>query len=94
MFTENCGGAREKEENVDENNPDLYDAIARKYLNIGCACMSPNEPRMDMIKRNQKNYRVDGIPDMHLTACNPFQESYNVKKLGSITKKSVCPIWQ
>lgn len=83
VYYENCGGAREKEENVDETNPDMYDALARKYLNIGCACMSPNEPRMDMIKRKSEEYKVDGILDMHLTACNPFQvESYNVKKLA------------
>lgn len=84
VYYENCGGAREKEENVDENNPDMYDALARKYLNIGCACMTPNEPRMDMIKRKCEEYKVDGILDMHLTACNPFQvESYNVKKLAN-----------
>ena len=84
VYYENCGGAREKEENVDENNPDMYDALARKYLNIGCACMTPNEPRMDMIKTKCEEYKVDGILDMHLTACNPFQvESYNVKKLAN-----------
>lgn len=82
VYYENCGGAREKEEDVDPNNPDRYQALADKYLNIGCACMSPNEPRMDLITQKVEEYKVDAVLDMHLQACQPFQvESFNVKKL-------------
>lgn len=37
---ENCGGAKANDLNVDENNPDLIEALADKYLKIGCACIS------------------------------------------------------
>ena len=38
---ENCSGMKPLDP-IDEDNPDVYDALARKYLNIGCSCMSPN----------------------------------------------------
>lgn len=82
VYYENCGGAREKEELVDETNEDLIDAIARKYLNIGCACMSPNPVRENLIAKMIDEYKVDGVIDMHLQACQPFQtESLTIKKL-------------
>lgn len=31
---------------MDEENPDVYDALSRKHLSIGCSCMSPNKARM------------------------------------------------
>lgn len=31
---------------TDEENPDVYDALARRYLGIGCSCMSPNPNRV------------------------------------------------
>ena len=42
---DSCSGTREKVELVDENLP-VFDALAKKYLNINCSVMSPNTSRM------------------------------------------------
>lgn len=85
---ENCGGAKAIDRNVDETNPDVYEAIAEKYLNIGCACMSPNPNRKELLGRMIDQFKVDGVIDMHLTACTPFQvESLSVKEFCKSKKE-------
>ncbi|MDD7762311.1 MAG: double-cubane-cluster-containing anaerobic reductase [Firmicutes bacterium] len=77
---ENCGGAKAIDRNVEEDTDDPYMAIAEKYLNIGCACMSPNPNRRDLLSRMIDEYKVDGVVDMHLQTCTPFQvESTTIK---------------
>ncbi len=86
---ENCGGAKAIDTNVDETNPDPYDAIARKYIEIGCACMSPNPNRFDLLDRLIDEYKVDGVIDMQLQACQPYQvESFAVKKFVNGKKET------
>lgn len=81
---ENCGGAKAIDENVDEDAEDIYDAIARKYLNIGCACISPNKKRLNLLDRMVDEYKVDGILDMQLQACQPYQvESLAIKRFAN-----------
>ncbi len=85
---ENCGGAKAIDKNVDETLDDPYEAIARKYLSIGCACMSPNKSRMELLGRMIDEYKVDGVLDMQLQACQPFQvESLLVKRLATKDKE-------
>lgn len=81
---ENCGGAKAIDTNVEiKEGQDLYDAIAEKYLNIGCACISPNPNRRDLLTRLINEFKVDGVIDMHLQACQPFQvESLMIKRLS------------
>lgn len=77
---ENCGGAKAIDRNVEEGTDDPYMAIAEKYLNIGCACMSPNPNRRELLGRMIDEYKVDGVVDMHLQTCTPFQvESLEIK---------------
>ncbi|MFR1709352.1 MAG: double-cubane-cluster-containing anaerobic reductase [Clostridium sp.] len=74
---ENCTGAKAIDELVDENNPDIYEAIARKYLNIGCSCMTPNPNRTELLNRMIDEYKVDAVVDVILQACH----TYNVETL-------------
>ena len=69
---ENCSGAKAIEENVDESNPDVYEALARKYMAIGCSCMSPNVNRFKLLDKMIDEYKVDGVVDMVLTACHTY----------------------
>ena len=48
---ENCNGAKSFDKLVDEENPDVYDALARRYLNIGCSVMTPNPNRLDLLEK-------------------------------------------
>lgn len=75
---ENCGGAKSIDKLVDEDNPDVYDALARRYLNIGCSVMTPNPNRLELLGRLIDEYKVDGVVEMILQACH----TYNVESLG------------
>ena len=48
------------------------DALAEKYLNIGCSVMSPNKSRMDNLRHLIEKYRVSGVLDMELTSCHTY----------------------
>ena len=77
-----CNGIREKVELVDENNPDVYEALAIKYLNINCSVMSPNQSRMDYIAQMVEEYKIDGVIEIVLQSCHTYDvEAYYVKKL-------------
>ena len=84
---ENCGGAKAIDKNVEEDTGNPVRALAEKYLQIGCACMSPNPNRIELLNRLVDEYRVNGIIDMHLQACQPFQvESLKIKRFSNENK--------
>lgn len=75
---ESCSGAKSIDKLVDEDNPDVYDALARRYLNIGCSVMTPNPNRLELLGRLIDEYKVDGVVEMTLQACH----TYNVETLA------------
>ena len=78
---ENCTGMKPLAE-VDEENPDVYDALSRKYLSIGCSYMSPNKARMELLEKLIKDFKVDAVVDLVLQACHTYNvETAMVKKL-------------
>ncbi len=80
VFYENCMGAKAVEDLVDETTEDVYDALAEKYLKIGCSCMSPNHKRFEMLDRAIDTYQVDAVVDVILQACHTYAiETVNVK---------------
>src|SRR5699024_9537563 len=73
---ENCGGAKSVDELVDETG-DVYEALAKRYLNIGCSCMTPNPRRFELIDRLIDEYKVDAVVEVILQACHTYNvESY------------------
>ena len=98
---ENCGGAKSVDELVDENAEDIYQAIADRYLNIGCSCMTPNENRLKLMGRLLEEYKidavvevilqachVDGVVEMTLQACHTYNvEAYQIKQF--VTSKGL-----
>lgn len=75
---ENCSGAKSIDKLVDEDTDDIYEAIAERYLNIGCSVMTPNLNRLELLGRLIDEYQVDGVVEMILQACH----TYNVETLG------------
>ncbi len=75
---ENCGGAKTVDKLVDEDAEDIYDALARRYLDIGCSVMSPNPNRLDLLGRLVEEYKVDAVVEITLQACH----TYNIETLG------------
>ena len=85
---ENCSGAKSVEENVDTSNPDVYEALARKYMNIGCSCMTPNDNRIKLLDSMIDEYHVDGVIDMELQACHTYAvEALRIKRFVNDEKK-------
>ena len=75
---ENCGGAKLVDRLVEEDAEDIYEAIAKRYLSIGCSVMTPNPNRIELLGRLIDEYQVDGVVEMILQACH----TYNVESLG------------
>ena len=76
VMEEMCTGSRYYSKLVDETATDLpgmIDAIADKYLDINCACFTPNSARMDDVIRLAKEYKADGIVQCNLQFCAPYQ---------------------
>jgi len=76
VIEELCTGSRYYSKLVDETPTDLsgmIDAITDKYLDINCACFTPNSARIDDVIRLAKEYEVDGIIQYDLQFCGPYQ---------------------
>lgn len=81
---EMCTGTRYFENLVDETKETVEEqikAIADRYMNINCACFTPNSKRVDDILRLAEEYKVDGIIDVNLKFCNLYDtEGYLVER--------------
>lgn len=72
---EMCTGTRYFENLVEEDRDTFegqVEALAERYMNINCACFTPNEARIDDIKRLVKEYDIDGVIDVNLKFCNLY----------------------
>ncbi|MEG0191180.1 MAG: double-cubane-cluster-containing anaerobic reductase [Lachnospiraceae bacterium] len=81
---EMCTGTRYFEHLVDENMTTVDEqiqALSQRYMNINCACFTPNTGRIEDILRLAKEYNVDGIIDVNLKFCSLYDvEGYSVEK--------------
>jgi benzoyl-CoA reductase/2-hydroxyglutaryl-CoA dehydratase subunit BcrC/BadD/HgdB len=79
-----CTGSRYYDKLVDEEAvtvPAMLDDIAEKYLDINCACFTPNPGRIEDIISMAKEYKVDGILHYAISFCAPFTiEAHSVEK--------------
>ena len=84
---ENCTGAKVIDKFVDEEDPDIYGAIARKYFYIGCAIMTPNDNRIELLGRMIDEFRADGVVEMILSGCHSVHmDSISVRNFVSEEK--------
>jgi benzoyl-CoA reductase/2-hydroxyglutaryl-CoA dehydratase subunit BcrC/BadD/HgdB len=59
----------------------MFDALAEKYMDINCACFTPNEGRIGDVIRMAKEFNADGIVDYALNFCTPYQmEAFTIEK--------------
>lgn len=70
-----CTGLRYYENTVAEDGgsvEQMIDAIAKRYLDINCACFSPNQRRVDKIVQLVRDYKADGVIHVSLAFCDPY----------------------
>lgn len=90
---ESCTGTRYFENLVDENATTLDDqmkALADRYLNINCACFTPNTGRIDDIVRLYKEYSADGVVYFTLPFCQTYTTEF--KKVKDALDKEGIPM--
>ncbi|MDD7769699.1 double-cubane-cluster-containing anaerobic reductase [Suipraeoptans intestinalis] len=69
---ENCTGAKAIDRLVEEEAENIYDALAERYLAIGCSVMTPNKNRPELLGRLIDEFKVDGVIEMVLQACHTY----------------------
>ncbi|KEI94640.1 2-hydroxyacyl-CoA dehydratase [Clostridium botulinum] len=75
VVEETCTGTRYFEGEVSEEGETLEELIknlADRYLNINCACFTPNTGRIDDIIKYTKEYEADGVIDTNLSFCHTY----------------------
>ena len=76
VVEESCTGTRSFWDLVDEDKDPLT-ALAERYLDIPCACMTPNDQRITRIVDLAKQYDVQGVVYYTLQFCH----AYNIERL-------------
>jgi benzoyl-CoA reductase/2-hydroxyglutaryl-CoA dehydratase subunit BcrC/BadD/HgdB len=82
VVQENCGGYKTVGLRIDENDPsDPLLLLAKKYMQIPCSVMSPNQNRLDLLRKMIRGFQIDGVIDLTWQACHTYNlESYFVAK--------------
>jgi benzoyl-CoA reductase/2-hydroxyglutaryl-CoA dehydratase subunit BcrC/BadD/HgdB len=72
---ESCTGTRFFSDLVQPSADNLsaqFKAIADRYMNIHCACFTPNDERLDDVVRLAKEYQADGVIHYNLQFCHTY----------------------
>ncbi len=82
---ESCTGTRLFSDLAPENGGTVDEqlrAIAERYMQIHCACFTPNSERLDDIVRLAREYQVDGVVHYNLQYCHTYaNEAVKVAKV-------------
>ncbi len=77
---DNCSGYKRTRVAVDETGDPLT-AIAKGYLDIPCAVMSPNPRRYEALTEMARDFSVDAVVDLTWQGCQTYAvESHSLKK--------------
>ena len=81
---ESCIGMRNIRNEVSsegESVEDLLKNIVERYFKIDCACFTPNEERLENVKKLAKELNADGVIHYSLQFCTPYlMEAFKVEK--------------
>jgi benzoyl-CoA reductase/2-hydroxyglutaryl-CoA dehydratase subunit BcrC/BadD/HgdB len=93
VVEETCTGTRYFENEVSADGDTLKELIknlADRYLNINCACFTPNTGRIEDILKYTEEYKVDGVIYSNLSFCHTYAVEY--KKVETALKDAGIPI--
>ena len=87
---ENCTGIKGMYSLVDENAEDPLEALARRYLETPCSCMTPNTGRVRLIGELIRRFDIQGVVDLSWQCCLTYQiEAESMEK--SVTEDLEIP---
>jgi len=82
---ESCTGTRFFTDLVPEDEGTVEEqlrAIAERYMQIHCACFTPNDERLEDIVKLAREYQVDGVIHYNLQFCHTYaNEAVKVERL-------------
>ncbi len=83
---ENCTGVKGLDLLVDENEEDPFLALARRYLQIPCSCITPNAGRSALLDRLIGEFHIDAVVDLTWQCCH----TYNIESriIGDFVEKA------
>ncbi len=90
---EMCTGLRYFENTVPEEGENierLVETLAERYLDINCACFTPNIARTDKLVSLAKEYKADGIIHCSLAFCDPYMIESN--RVETVLKEHNIPL--
>ena len=80
---ENCTGLKPILEDVDPTASDPLRALAEKYFHLPCSVMTPNDRRLETLRRLIADYRPDCVIELIWQACLTYDvESHRVRRLA------------
>lgn len=86
---DSCTGLKPYADVTEEGSGDPLLAIAKRYLQIPCACMTPNTGRFEALKQQVRSLKPDLVIDLVLQSCHTYNveavkvESYVREDLGT-----------
>lgn len=81
VAVDSCSAMKPYMDDIEEATGDPVAALARRYLKIACACMTPNDRRLTQLDRYVEYFRPDAVIDVVLHACHGYNvESHKVMK--------------
>ncbi len=90
---ESCVGERGTRNLVDQNGStrdDMLERIANRYLDIDCACFTPNTERVDHIVEMARHYHADGVIHYAIQFCGPYTIEFH--KVADALKREGIPL--
>ncbi|HAR49213.1 benzoyl-CoA reductase [Smithella sp. SCADC] len=78
---DSCTGMKAYSGMISENTSDPYAALSRRYLDLPCSCMTPNNRRLAELDKMIKRFKPDVVIDVVLHACHSYNvESHKIKE--------------
>lgn len=93
VVEETCTGTRYFENEVSivgDTMEDMIKNLADRYLNINCACFTPNDGRIEDVLKYANEYKVDGVINYNLSFCHTYAIEYG--RVEKALKENNIPI--
>lgn len=93
VVEETCTGTRyfENEVSIEGDTIDeLVRNMAERYMDINCACFTPNEGRTEDIVKYAEEYNIDGVIYYNLSFCHTYAIEY--EKIEKVLKEKDIPL--